>query len=83
MKILIAVVALLISGCLATMDTRILSRKIARSTATQEKAIEEHLNGLSIEEATEIMQRAQALSISTEKLADILQAPKELPEDKK
>lgn len=77
MRRILLIVALVLSGCLSP-ETKILSRKIANSTKSQETELAAKLRGDESAEATKLRERASKLSEATSGLADILGAPKEV-----
>lgn len=83
---MIASVLVCCAGCCISSDTKILSRKIANSTAKQEKELAElsdmKLNtGKKISETQRgkiLLRRASSLSTATSGLADLVGAPEEV-----
>jgi len=68
---------LLVAGCVS-YETKVLSRKIAKSTKNQEIELTAKLTGDESEEAAKLQKRAARLSEVTSGLADILGAPKDV-----
>ena len=78
MRKILFIAILIISGCGLSVETKILARRIANSSKTQEIGLAKKFQGDQSPEAVKLIERAKKLSDATSGLADILGAPKEI-----